>query len=116
MEQLNLRNLNVLKECWKCGKKFYPVKGYEETSHFCCCECSNDYYDLEVKEGVFKCRYCGKKFREKSNTIYRLGTLLCSAECKNAIKNANYKKHVAQMHKNMKEGIVNEVGRRCKKS
>jgi len=36
----HLRNPDVTKVCWNCGKEFHPYRGFEVTSHFCSCSCS----------------------------------------------------------------------------
>ena len=36
----HLRNPDVTKVYWNCGKEFHPYRGVEVTSHFCSCSCS----------------------------------------------------------------------------
>ena len=36
----HLRNPDVTKVCWNCGKEFHPYRGFKVTSHFCSCSCS----------------------------------------------------------------------------
>lgn len=77
-----LRNPDVTKVCWNCGKEFHPYKGFEFTSHFCSCECSNEYCYREVEKGEFKCRNCGKVYKDEEKTHEYYGSKLCSKECK----------------------------------
>lgn len=47
-----VRNKTCLWKCWECGKLFHPYKGFESTSHFCCVDCSNKYWDREQEQGI----------------------------------------------------------------
>ena len=81
-EILKYLNNSIWVKCWECGTLFHPYKGFEATSHFCCCDCSNDYCEREIKNGVFKCRLCGKTYKgDRKKTEEYYGSCLCP-ECR----------------------------------
>lgn len=98
-----LRNPDVTKVCWNCGKEFHPYRAFEATSHFCSCECSNEYCYQEVEKGEYKCRNCGKMYKDPEKTHYRYGNKVCSVKCKFEVMSKNAQHALKEKKKNKKE-------------
>ena len=85
-----VRNKTCLWKCWECGKLFHPYKGFESTSHFCCVDCSNKYWEKEQKQGIRHCRYCSTPYKPSVSTygnVYKL----CCPDCTAIVTKINYK-------------------------
>lgn len=85
-----VRNKTCLWKCWECGKLFHPYKGFESTSHFCCVDCSNKYWEKEQKQGIRHCRYCSMPYKPSVSTygnVYKL----CCPDCTAIVTKINYK-------------------------
>lgn len=85
-----VRNKTCLWMCWECGKLFHPYKGFESTSHFCCVDCSNKYWDREQKQGIRHCRYCSRTYKPSVSTYGNVYKLCCS-DCTAIVTKINYK-------------------------
>ena len=97
-------NQEVTKKCWKCGKLFHPMKGFETGSHYCSFDCSkSDHTERKTargtspagvthktKDGKIRCRWCGKlfPFRKEYRLVKEIGykryrtVCFCSEHCK----------------------------------
>lgn len=85
-----VRNKTCVWKCWECGKMFHPYKGFESTSHFCCVDCSNKYWEKEQKQGIRHCRYCSRTYKPSVSTygnVYKL----CCPDCTAIVTKINYK-------------------------
>ena len=88
--ELEWKKYTNLWKCWECGKMFHPYKGFESTSHFCCVDCSNKYWEKEQKKGIRHCRYCSKTYKPRVSTygnVYKL----CCPDCTAIVTKINYK-------------------------
>lgn len=85
-----VRNKTCLWKCWECGKLFHPYKGFESTSHFCCVDCSNKYWEKEQKQGIRHCRYCSRTYKPSVSTYGNVHQLCCP-DCTAIVTKINYK-------------------------
>lgn len=72
----------IYKKCKTCGKEFYSLPTYINSSKYCSRECQHKGLIIKESKLTLKCKNCGKEYIRERSALRGRGSSFCSKPCK----------------------------------